>query len=112
MHIMSTVWQGLDHDTILHGVEAVLGEKLSNLLLRRNSYINRVYELEKHDSRLPACRHGERLIVKFYRPERWTAAMILEEHQFLEELARAEVPVIPPLNINGQTLFHLKEIAF
>ena len=102
---MSTVWQELDHDTILHGIEETLGEKLSNLLLQRNSYINRVYELEKHDSR-------ERMIVKFYRPGRWTAKMILEEHRFLQDLAKKEVPVIPPLNINGQTLFNLKRISY
>jgi len=102
---MSTVWQELDHDTILHGVEMVLGEKLSNLMLRRNSYINRVYELEKHEPR-------ERLIVKFYRPGRWTAEMILEEHRFLQDLARAEVPVIPPSNLDGQTLFNIKGIAY
>ena len=102
---MSTVWQELDHDTILHGVEEILGEKLSNLLLKRNSYINRVYELEKHDPR-------ERMIVKFYRPGRWTEAMILEEHRFLHDLATAEVPVIPPIDLNGQTLFYLKGIAF
>ncbi len=102
---MSTVWQELDHAAVLHGIEAVLGEKLSNLLRRRNSYINRVYELEKHASR-------ERVIVKFYRPGRWTDKMILEEHRFLQDLAKEEVPVIPPLNINGQTLFYLKGIAF
>ena len=92
------VWQHLNHDTILHEVEKTLGKKLSNLLLPRNSYINRVYELEEHDSR-------ERFIIKFYRPGRWTKPMILEEHKFLAELAEKEVPVIPPLKINGQTLF-------
>ena len=102
---MSTVWQELDHATILHGIEEILGEKLSNLMLRRNSYINRVYELEKHDSR-------ERVIVKFYRPGRWTEEMILIEHQFLQDLAKGEVPVIPPINLNGRTLFYLKGIAF
>jgi Ser/Thr protein kinase RdoA (MazF antagonist) len=52
------------------------------------------------------------LIVKFYRPGRWTEEMILEEHQFLCDLAKAEVPVIPPINLNGRTLFYLKGIAF
>jgi Ser/Thr protein kinase RdoA (MazF antagonist) len=67
----SFVWQNLTHDSVLHAVEKTLQEKLSNLLLPRNSYINRVYELEKHDSR-------ERFIVKFYRPGRWTEEMILK----------------------------------
>lgn len=93
-----SVWQALNHDNILHTVEGTLKEKLSNLLRTRNSYINRVYELEKHDS-------GERFIVKFYRPGRWTKEMILEEHQFLKELDQKEIPVIPPLKINDQSLF-------
>ena len=92
------VWQHLTHDNILHEVEKTLGKKLSNLLLPRNSYINRVYELEEHDSR-------ERFIIKFYRPGRWTKEMILEEHQFLDELVEKEIPVIPPIKIKGQTLF-------
>lgn len=98
-------WQPLDYNIILHTVEETLQEKLSNLLLPRNSYINRVYELEKHDSR-------ERFIVKFYRPGRWTTAMILEEHQFLKELEAKEIPVIPPLSFNGKTLFTLDSIPY
>jgi len=95
-----TTWENLTHDKILDTVEKTIGKKLSNLLLPRNSYINRVFELEEHDSR-------ERFIVKFYRPGRWTEKMILEEHNFLQELADKEVPVIPPLPINNQTLFPL-----
>jgi Ser/Thr protein kinase RdoA (MazF antagonist) len=95
---MITVWQSINHDSILSAVEGTLQEKLSNLLLPRNSYINRVYELEKYDSR-------ERFIVKFYRPCRWTQEMILEEHRFLNELHEKEVPVVPPLKINNKTLF-------
>jgi Ser/Thr protein kinase RdoA (MazF antagonist) len=96
---MPTIWQELTHETIFGAVEAATGAQLSNLLRQRNSYINRVYELEEHDSHT-------RLIAKFYRPGRWTDAMILEEHAFLHELAAKDVPVIPPLEINGQTLFH------
>ncbi|MCX5726120.1 MAG: serine/threonine protein kinase [Candidatus Saganbacteria bacterium] len=102
---METVWKDLNHDVILHQVEVTVGEKLSNLLLKRNSYINRVYELEKHDSR-------ERIIVKFYRPGRWTAEMILEEHRFLKDLAQKEISVIPPLPFSDQTLFNLNSIPY
>lgn len=101
----SFLWQSLNHDTILHAVEETLQKKLSNLLLTRNSYINRVYELEKHDSQ-------ERLIIKFYRPGRWTKEMILEEHKFLAELAAKEIPVIPPLSFNSKTLFTLESIPY
>lgn len=34
-----------------------------------------------------------RVVAKFYRPGRWQAAQILEEHQFIAELAAAEIPV-------------------
>ena len=101
----TSVWQELNHHSILHAVEKTLQEKLSNLLLARNSYINRVYELEKHHSR-------ERSIVKFYRPGRWTKKMILEEHQFLKELEEKEISVIPPLSFNNKTLFMLDAIPY
>lgn len=100
-----TVWSELTHEAVYNAVETTLGKKLSNVLRQRNSYINRVYELEEHDSR-------ERLIVKFYRPGRWTDVMIREEHAFLQELAGKEIPVIPPLEIKGETLFHSGPIPY
>ncbi len=42
---------------------------------------------------------------EFYRPERWSDAAILEEHEFALELARAEIPVIAPDVHDGRTLF-------
>ncbi|MFH1387150.1 MAG: serine/threonine protein kinase [bacterium] len=93
-------WELLNHENILSTVEATLGERLSNLILPRNSYINRVYELEKYDSR-------ERFIVKFYRPGRWTLEQIQEEHDFLFELSAQEIPVVPPIKIKNKTLFLL-----
>lgn len=100
-----SVWQGLDHDTILNTCEKALGKKLSPLLLKRNSYINRVYELETLDP-------PERLIVKFYRPGRWSREMITAEHLFLKDLSAQEIPVIPPLTLQGKTLFNWSENSF
>lgn len=100
-----SIWQVLDHNRILHALEETLGEKLSNLIRQRNSYINRVYELEKFDSQ-------ERFIVKFYRPQRWKKSLLEEEHQFLLELKEKEIAVIPPLPINNQTLFKLENILY
>ena len=102
---MQNRWQGLDHDSILNTIEATTGAKLTSLLIRRNSYINRVFELEKKDGK-------ERFIAKFYCPNRWTKAMILEEHRFLEELSAKEIPVIPPIKHGGETLFALNNIPF
>ena len=95
---MTSIWQELVPDRIFQAVEKVTQTPLSNICLRRNSYINRVYELEPLDGQA-------RVIAKFYRPGRWSSAMIEEEHQFLLELAAQEIPVVPPLTFNNQTLF-------
>ncbi|MDD5594307.1 MAG: phosphotransferase, partial [Candidatus Margulisbacteria bacterium] len=102
---METIWQDLTPENIFNSVEATLGTKLSNICLKRNSYINRVYELEKHDS-------GERFIAKFYRPGRWAGSLIEEEHRFLKELFDDKIPVIPPTVVNGATLFQAGNISY
>jgi Ser/Thr protein kinase RdoA (MazF antagonist) len=50
-----------------------------------NSFENRVYEVELADR--------SRVVAKFYRPGRWSAEQILEEHAFLADLAAEEIPV-------------------
>jgi len=102
---MKNVWQGLDHESIFKSIEGTIGAKLTSLLIQRNSYINRVYELEKQDSK-------KRFIAKFYRPGRWTKEMILEEHGFLKELELKDVPVITPMTISNKTLFSLGDINY
>ncbi|MDH4006938.1 MAG: phosphotransferase, partial [Desulfuromonadales bacterium] len=49
-----------------------------------NSYENRVYQVGIED--------GDPLIVKFYRPERWSDEQIIEEHRFCFELVEHELP--------------------
>ena len=44
------------------------------------------------------------VVVKFYRPGRWSEAQILEEHGFTAELAEREIPVVAPLAAGGRTL--------
>ena len=102
---METIWKSLTPENIFTTVEKTVEVKLSNICLKRNSYINRVYELEKHDS-------AERVIVKFYRPGRWARPIILEEHRFLNELHESEVPVIVPTSIGGATLFDFENISY
>ncbi|MFM9269211.1 serine/threonine protein kinase [Halomonas elongata] len=53
-----------------------------------NSYENRVYLVHDDERR--------RWVVKFYRPGRWSDAQIQEEHDFLAELAAADVAVAAP----------------
>ncbi len=88
---------GLTPDVILNLVEDWSGKRLTNLCRPLNSYINRVYELEDEN--------GDGLVVKFFRPGRWSEKALLEEHQFMAELLGNEVPVIAPLRLQeGKTL--------
>jgi Ser/Thr protein kinase RdoA (MazF antagonist) len=85
------------------------GARLSGRVQALNSLENRVYDVELAS----AQDFGEgfakqNLILKFYRPGRWSREQILEEHSFLEELHEFEVPVVAPINFKGSTL-HLHE---
>jgi len=65
-------------------------------LLALNSYENRVYSFTDENQ--------QRYVVKFYRPQRWTEAQILEDHAFSEHLQAAGLKLSTALNINGKTL--------
>jgi Ser/Thr protein kinase RdoA (MazF antagonist) len=79
-----------------------------------NSYENRVFDLkleidEKNNQ------HMTNVIAKFYRPQRWTADCIREEHTFLTELNLAGIQAVAPLaQANGDTLSNFSglEVAF
>ena len=92
-------------ERILSAVEAY-GLRCTGRCLSLHSLENRVYEVEVE---LPAGEQqrsvSERFrVVKFYRPGRWSREQILEEHEFLEDLAEAELPVVPPISFEGETL--------
>ncbi len=110
----------LSPDAILNAIDGVLGPdagvaglRTSGQVLALNSYENRVFQvgLEAAATAAPAAA-PRALIAKFYRPGRWTDAQILEEHAFLEELAAAEVPAVPPLRRQGRTLHHADGFRF
>lgn len=85
----------LSPDVVLDAAASV-GFECDGRLLALNSYENRVYQLGTPDGLL---------ILKFYRPGRWSDAQIGEEHSFTVELATAELPVAAPLQVDGRTLF-------
>jgi Ser/Thr protein kinase RdoA (MazF antagonist) len=87
-------------------VAAVAGVGLvpDGRVLALNSYENRVYQVGIEDE--------TPVVVKFYRPGRWTPAALLEEHAFALELAAAEIPVVAPLVLGGQTVSHHAGYAF
>jgi len=88
-------YANLTPELILQALEQV-GLQPTGSLLALNSYENRVYQAELEDRVF--------VVVKFYRPARWSDAAILEEHEFARELAEQEIPVITPMAFAGQTL--------
>jgi Ser/Thr protein kinase RdoA (MazF antagonist) len=90
-----TPYYRLDPDTVLQAVEST-GLLCDGCLLPLNSYENRVYQV--------GIEADDPVIAKFYRPGRWSDAQILEEHEFSTLLAASEIPLIPPLAVNGRTL--------
>jgi Ser/Thr protein kinase RdoA (MazF antagonist) len=100
-----TAFHSLTPDRIITLVEKALGRRCSNLCRPLISYINRVYELEAED--------GSGLIVKFYRPGRWSQEGLQDEHDFLFELSGQEIPVIAPLILrDGSSIGSYKKINF
>ena len=94
----------LTPDMIIDAVESA-GYLSDARLLALNSYENRVYQVGIEDS--------TPLIAKFYRPERWSEAQILEEHRFSLELQDAEISVVAPMvNNQGATLHTFEGFQF
>jgi Ser/Thr protein kinase RdoA (MazF antagonist) len=94
-------FDALTPDVVLDAL-AFAGLRGDGRLMALSSYENRVYQLhleEPHEG-LTA------VVVKFYRPGRWSRDQILEEHSFAAELMAAEIPAVGPLVLNGATLHH------
>ena len=93
----STATAALEHpytrlgpDEVIAAVEST-GRLSDARMLALNSYENRVYQV--------GLEQGEPVIVKFYRPERWSRAQIDEEHRFTRYLRQQDIPVVAPLDI-------------
>src|SRR5438552_8623256 len=94
----------LTPDRVLDAVE-VGGLRCTGRCLPLRAFENRVYEVELDDER--------RLVVKFYRPGRWSRETILDEHTFLADLTAAEVPAVAPIDIGtGATLSEIEGIYY
>jgi Ser/Thr protein kinase RdoA (MazF antagonist) len=87
----------LTPDTVLDALDHI-GLRSDGRLLALNSYENRVYQVGQEEA--------QPVIAKFYRPNRWSDAAILEEHAYTLELANREIPVVPPLILANQTTLH------
>jgi Ser/Thr protein kinase RdoA (MazF antagonist) len=95
-------FNGLTPEVVLDAAAAA-GLDPDGRLFALNSYENRVYQL--HGAEGP-------LVLKFYRPARWSDAQITEEHEFTAELAATELPVAAPLTVGGTTLIHYEGFRF
>jgi Ser/Thr protein kinase RdoA (MazF antagonist) len=86
----------LTPDSVIAAVEST--DRFSDArILALNSYENRVYQVGIEDE--------TPVIVKFYRPNRWTPQQIDEEHRFTQMLLEQDIPVVPPLQIDAHAEF-------
>lgn len=95
MNDKSFTFQTLHPDTIMDALFEQ-GIRVDSGLTPLNSYENRVYQFQDEDR--------QRFVVKFYRPQRWSAEQIQEEHQFALDLVNDEIPVAAPIQFDSQTL--------
>lgn len=102
-HAAPHPFEQLTPEFIVAATEAV-GLLSDGRLLALNSYENRVYQVGIED--------GTPVVVKFYRPGRWSRAAILEEHAFAQELQQADVPVVAPLCFDTESLFQRDGFMF
>jgi Ser/Thr protein kinase RdoA (MazF antagonist) len=104
-------FESLTPDVVLDALASV-GLFGDGRLTALSSYENRVYQVHLEQGLARDVAAPSSVVVKFYRPERWTDAQIQEEHDFSFELMRAEIPVVGPLVLNGQNLHHYAGFAF
>jgi Ser/Thr protein kinase RdoA (MazF antagonist) len=86
---------GLGPEVVLESLES-LGLRTDGRLLALGSYENRVWQVGLEDA--------EPVVVKFYRPGRWSDEAIEEEHRFSAELFAGGLSVVAPLVYDGATL--------
>ncbi len=127
-----TDYKQLTPDTVINAIES-LGYLSDSRILALNSYENRVYQVGlEENSPSPsenslnsqqsttistACKDTRTakpspLIVKFYRPNRWSDEQIIEEHTFTQQLYDLDIPVVPPLSFDEKTLLSFEGYRF
>ena len=82
-----------------------LGGRCTGRFYALHALENRVYDIEMEE--------GPHVIIKFYRPGRWSRATIQAEHDFLKALEASEIPVVCPLTDDkGQSIFEINKVMF
>ena len=108
---MVHAYEHLTPDVVLDALASV-GLFGDGRLTALSSYENRVYQVHLESPAGSGDAAGDIVVVKFYRPGRWSDAQIVEEHDFAAELMAAEIPVVGALIINGRTLHHFEGFSF
>ncbi|WP_119395267.1 serine/threonine protein kinase [Salinibius halmophilus] len=101
--MMTADFNTLTPDTVLDAIES-LGLYCTGQVQALNSFENRVF--------LIGIDQAPSVIAKFYRPNRWSDAQIIEEHSFTQALADADIFVAPAQSHQGATLHHFQEHRF
>ena len=108
-------FESLTPDVVLDALASV-GLYGDGRLTALSSYENRVYQVHLEHGLARDATAPSSVVVKFYRPERWTDAQIREEHSFSFELMSAEIPVVGPLVLQGdlkpESLHHHAGFSF
>lgn len=99
---MTDSFYGLEPDDVLNVCEEA-GFNPTGKVVQLNSYENRVFSI---DCEKPQ----ENIVVKFYRPGRWTREAIQEEVDFLKELSEEGIPVVASLNPKNKNLHQWKDV--
>lgn len=93
----------LDPENVLLAAEEI-GLLPNGEFTQLNSYENRVFDV-KLEEPINDNSDNKNVIVKFYRPQRWSKEAISEEHEFLFDLKKEGVPAVAPLMFeNNQTI--------
>ena len=90
---------------VIFDAAETLGGRCTGRFYALHALENRVYDIEMEE--------GPHVIVKFYRPGRWSRETIQAEHDFLKALEENEIPVVGPLrDESGQSIFEINEVMF
>lgn len=99
MSTSSHPFDTLSQDRIIDWLES-LGTLSDYRIYPLNSYENRVYRVGIEDAKP--------VVLKAYRPGRWSEAQIREELTFTDQLFEAEIPVVPAMKL-GDDIVHLRD---
>src|ERR1051325_8651264 len=90
---------------VIFAAAETLGGRCTGRFYALNALENRVYDIEMEE--------GPHVVIKFYRPGRWSRAAIQAEHDFLKALEENEIPVVSPLrDVRRQSIFAVREVIF